>query len=233
MLQNWCTTTFDFDSGRFLRSRSRSAGLRIRELVCVSVSDHARARSSTTARAERPRVGARFAGSLGCATIRNRMFASAETRSLATSPRANASQHTAAARRTAPDVLWLAAAQQYLRQGLARLPALGAWCACAVFGLALCTACSAVIDSDKRKLGALPVACEPGQSAPCPCRDGTMSTQVCNGYARYDRCACAATGGSVAFMATAAASGTSAGRAGGGGGGRGGVGGAGRAGAGR
>jgi hypothetical protein len=51
-------------------------------------------------------------------------------------------------------------------------------------------ACSAVIDTDKRKLGALPIACEPGQSAPCPCRDGTMSSQRCNELARYDRCAC-------------------------------------------
>jgi len=59
-------------------------------------------------------------------------------------------------------------------------------------GALSCVACSAVIDSDKRKLGALPIACEPGQSVPCPCRDGSMSTQRCNALARYDRCACAA-----------------------------------------
>jgi hypothetical protein len=54
----------------------------------------------------------------------------------------------------------------------------------------LLTACSAVIDGDKSQLGAVPIPCVREQVAKCPCPDGTQSTQLCNQYARYDRCAC-------------------------------------------
>ena len=59
----------------------------------------------------------------------------------------------------------------------------------------LATACSAVVDTDKAKLGPSPVPCEPGQTAACPCRDGSTSTQKCNAMARFDTCVCGATAG--------------------------------------
>jgi hypothetical protein len=54
----------------------------------------------------------------------------------------------------------------------------------------LVAACSVVIDGDKSQLGAVPIPCVRDQVAKCPCPDGTQSTQLCNQYARYDRCAC-------------------------------------------
>lgn len=51
-------------------------------------------------------------------------------------------------------------------------------------------ACSAVVHNDKKKLGAMPIPCEVGQTAVCPCPDGTPSTQMCNSSARYDPCVC-------------------------------------------
>lgn len=63
------------------------------------------------------------------------------------------------------------------------------------FAFAFIAACSAIVDADKSKLGAVPIPCEPGTTAACPCRDGTMSTQVCNDLARYDRCACGGAAG--------------------------------------
>jgi hypothetical protein len=72
---------------------------------------------------------------------------------------------------------------------------------CCSSGLAVLASCSAVVDTDKAKLGPVPVPCEPGQVAPCPCRDGSMSMQKCTSMARYDRCACsgiAGRGGSTA-----------------------------------
>lgn len=56
-------------------------------------------------------------------------------------------------------------------------------------------ACSAIVDTDKAKLGPVPVPCEPGQIAPCPCRDGSMSTQKCNAMARFDSCVCSVNAG--------------------------------------
>lgn len=93
--------------------------------------------------------------------------------------------------------------------------------ACAA--LALLTslgACSAIVDSDAAKLGALPIACETGRSVNCPCPDGSTSTQTCNKLARYDVCACkgqgqagrsGASGGAVAGRGNAAGS-TASGR---------------------
>jgi hypothetical protein len=81
-------------------------------------------------------------------------------------------------------------------------------------------ACTAIIDNDKAKLGAMPIPCEMGQSAICPCPDGTPSTQICNNSARYDPCMCRGTTANRAGQSGAA----TAGRAGA-------AGGAGRAGA--
>ncbi|HET8939253.1 MAG TPA: hypothetical protein VFN67_37670 [Polyangiales bacterium] len=64
--------------------------------------------------------------------------------------------------------------------------------ACCALGL---VACSAIVDTDKAKLGPVPVPCEQGQLAMCPCRDGSMSTQRCNTMARFDPCACGANAG--------------------------------------
>ncbi|HTU58220.1 MAG TPA: hypothetical protein VMF89_07295, partial [Polyangiales bacterium] len=75
-------------------------------------------------------------------------------------------------------------------------------------GLALLTSCSAIVDTDKEKLGPVPVPCEPGQVAPCPCRDGSTSMQTCNAMARFDRCACA---GSAGRAGSAAGSGATSG----------------------
>jgi hypothetical protein len=55
--------------------------------------------------------------------------------------------------------------------------------------------CSALLDTDKTQLGALPIPCETGQTASCPCPDGTTSAQTCNKLARYDHCACQNHGG--------------------------------------
>jgi hypothetical protein len=56
--------------------------------------------------------------------------------------------------------------------------------------IGLFAGCSVVVDSDASKLGAQPIACEVGRVVPCPCADGSNSTQVCNKLARYDACAC-------------------------------------------
>ena len=77
---------------------------------------------------------------------------------------------------------------------------------CWTAGLALLAGCSAIVDTDKEKLGPVPVPCEPGQVAPCPCRDGSMSMQKCTAMARYDRCACAASAGRGGNSAGSAAS---------------------------
>ncbi|HEX4351978.1 MAG TPA: hypothetical protein VHZ95_03670 [Polyangiales bacterium] len=87
--------------------------------------------------------------------------------------------------------------------------------ACALWTIAL-GGCSAIVDADKSKLGALPVPCNVGKTASCPCPDGTKSTQLCNNLARYDACACQ--GHSQAGRAAAGAAGTAiAGRSGAGG----------------
>lgn len=62
--------------------------------------------------------------------------------------------------------------------------------------------CSAVVDADKAKLGPLPVPCEPGQMATCPCKDGSTSTQKCNAMARFDPCACGGATGRAATSET-------------------------------
>ena len=67
-----------------------------------------------------------------------------------------------------------------------------------LIAFAFIAGCSAIVDADKSKLGAVPIPCEPGTTAACPCRDGTMSTQVCNDLARYDRCACGGAAGAAA-----------------------------------
>jgi hypothetical protein len=81
-------------------------------------------------------------------------------------------------------------------------------------GLALFASCSAIVDTDKEKLGPVPVPCEPGQVAPCPCRDGSTSMQKCNAMARFDRCMCASSadrdGSAAGTAASAAGRGTSA-----------------------
>ena len=74
----------------------------------------------------------------------------------------------------------------------ARRVALG----CAAALLAFSSACSAVIDGDKSKLGPMPVPCNEGELAPCPCRDGSMSVQRCNALLKFDRCMCAGVAGS-------------------------------------
>jgi hypothetical protein len=68
------------------------------------------------------------------------------------------------------------------------------WCAAAL--LALSSACSAVVDGDKSKLGPMPIPCNQGELAPCPCRDGSMSVQRCNALLKFDRCMCAGVAGS-------------------------------------
>jgi hypothetical protein len=97
------------------------------------------------------------------------------------------------------------------RDGAARQAKVGALLA--LLGLSLLGACSAIVDSDASKLGALPIACETGRSVSCPCPDGTTSTQTCNKYARYDVCACKGQAGR-AGAAGSAASGPGAGAVG-------------------
>ncbi len=50
--------------------------------------------------------------------------------------------------------------------------------------------CTATVDVDKNKLGPKPVSCVKGTRINCPCPDGTISTQTCNAYLRYDQCGC-------------------------------------------
>jgi hypothetical protein len=85
---------------------------------------------------------------------------------------------------------------------------------CLLSALAI-SACSAVVDTDKAKLGPVPVPCEPGQSVTCPCRDGSTSMQRCNAMARFDRCACGGvagqgSGGTVGSMTAGRGTSTSA-----------------------
>ncbi|HEY2732783.1 MAG TPA: hypothetical protein VGI70_02310 [Polyangiales bacterium] len=88
---------------------------------------------------------------------------------------------------------------------------------CALWTVAA-SGCSAIVDSDKSKLGALPVPCVVGKTASCPCPDGTKSKQLCNGYARYDACACQGHGQAGGTAGAAGkAGGGAAGHAGGGG----------------
>ena len=75
----------------------------------------------------------------------------------------------------------------------------------------LLVGCSAVVDSDKSKLGALPIPCEPGATASCPCRDGSMSVQACNQLARYDACRCGTPRAGVPAAGTTAGRGGAAG----------------------
>jgi hypothetical protein len=75
------------------------------------------------------------------------------------------------------------------------------WCTLFVAALFIAS-CSAIVDSDKTKLGALPVPCDVGQSLSCPCPDGTKSTQLCNSLARFDACSCLGHGGKAGQSGT-------------------------------
>lgn len=91
-------------------------------------------------------------------------------------------------------------AERALRPGVMSTRALGL----AVFiCLGWDAGCSAVVDTDKAKLGPVPVPCEPGQTAPCPCRDGSTSVQKCNELARFDACACGGVAGRAGSAAAA------------------------------
>lgn len=56
------------------------------------------------------------------------------------------------------------------------------------------TGCTATIDADKSKLGPRPVGCTVGTEIACTCPDQSASRQKCNGYGRYDPCACGSLG---------------------------------------
>jgi hypothetical protein len=74
--------------------------------------------------------------------------------------------------------------------------------------------CSALVDPDTRKLGAQPIACQPGEVATCPCDDGHWSNQRCNAGGGFDPCVCGVASTSTANSNSGHGKSNSAGQAG-------------------